>query len=89
LTLKAFGKKLVVFEMTETPEKDITGRRGPKPKEDKKDSLYIEKISSNIFYIHGTDVYEVESDGTLLLIPTPKFVRLYDLSKLEWRWRKY
>lgn len=80
------GERLLVFERTIlTKDRD---RPPPKPRGDAKGCLKIESLSSNIWTITGTDIYQVEGYENDVVIRSPEFLRLWDMTKQKFRWER-
>jgi hypothetical protein len=77
LSLRPFGRHLVVFEKTVVLKDPYRPRA--EPREDRKGSLTVES-KSGILCIMGTDIYHVKGDEKDLAIQWPKYIRLWDLT---------
>ncbi|KAF7588278.1 hypothetical protein BBP40_005932 [Aspergillus hancockii] len=86
ISLRNLEERLFVFERT--VETDNLDRPKSKPREDQKDCLKVQSRSSNIWTVTGTDIYQVEGYENDVVIRSPRFLRLYDMTKGKFRWKK-
>ncbi|KAJ5544110.1 hypothetical protein N7494_005389 [Penicillium frequentans] len=86
ISLRNLGERLLVFERTVVTAK--LDRPKPKPREDQKGCLKVEKQSFNIWAITGTDIYQVEGYEDDVVIRSPRFLRLWEMTRGRFRWER-
>lgn len=87
LSFKHFGKQLAIFQLSVVPKSSDSFSSDVS--DDVEGSLKVEKVSSGIWFISGTRIYQVEGDEHALVVHTPQYLRLYDMDGDAIRWEKY
>jgi hypothetical protein len=87
VSLRSVRGRLFVFERTVVATNPF--RPKPQPCEDEKGCLKVLSQSSNIWTINGTDIYQVEGDGEDVIIRSPRFVRLWNMTKAKYWEKRY
>jgi hypothetical protein len=88
VSLRSLGKHLVVFERTIVAKDEYEQQR--KHQDKKKGCLKVEPgtLNKDIWILHGVDIYEAEGDGDDLVVQSPNYLRLWDMSTEKFRWEK-
>ncbi|KAL7903811.1 hypothetical protein GGI35DRAFT_465183 [Trichoderma velutinum] len=88
VSLRSLGKNLIVFERTTV----TNNRYQPQPisQNDERGSVKVElePSNANVWHLYGTDIYQAEGDGDDLVIDSPNYLRLWDITRRKFRWEK-
>lgn len=63
-------------------------RPRPPPRADPRGCLKVEPLSSGIWVVSGTDIYQVKVDEGDLVVLSPGYLRLWDMEKNQLRWER-
>jgi hypothetical protein len=87
VSLRHFGKQLAIFKLSPVP--DRSDPLAPDHSDDTKGALNIMPVSSGVWYISGTRVFQVEGDEHDIAVQSPAYLRLYSLDSKAIRWEKF